>query len=98
MADGSGYAVLAQTIVVHDLGINWATVGIILGGFAALISLLISIQERRNRAIKDQIVESVDHLSEVLMAKLETKETVAGLNVRIARLEGASRLDNSSHD
>lgn len=45
--------------------------------------------EQRNIEIKNEITTAVDHLSEVLIAKLETKETVAKISERLARLEGS---------
>lgn len=48
--------------------------------------------ERRNEEIKNEIATAVDHLSDVLTAKLETKETVARISERLARVEGASGI------
>ena len=46
-------------------------------------------QERQNQEIKQEIASSVDHLSEVLLAKLETKEAVSRISERLARIEGS---------
>ena len=74
------------------VGISWQTVGVIIGAFSALITALVVLQERRNRTIKDEIKSSVDHLSDVLLAKLETKESVARISERLARIEGAASI------
>lgn len=79
---------LAVAPLVRTTGINWQSLGAILAALVAAVGLIIAIQERRNRAITTQITESVNHLAQVLEAKLETKETVAGLSVRVARMEG----------
>lgn len=49
---------------------------------------------QQNNEIKDEITASVNHLSEVLLAKLETKEAVNQISVRLARVEGAAGLAN----
>jgi hypothetical protein len=81
--------------VVHTSGINWESIGTILGGFAAIAAVLVTLGERRQAAIKNEIADSVNHLSEVLQAKLETKDTVNRLSERIARVEANIR---SHHD
>jgi hypothetical protein len=79
----------AALVAVRTTGINWESVGVIVGSVVALIAFLVSVQDRRNATVQHSIQESVDHLSDVLIAKLETKETVAKLSERIARLETA---------
>lgn len=81
--------------LTHGTGLNLDSIGIIVGAIAAAVGVLIGLQERRNKTITEQITTSVDHLSDVLLAKLETKETVAGLSVRLARIEG--QLIGSGH-
>lgn len=76
--------------VSHEFVINWVSISVILAGIGAIGGLLVALQERRNNAIKDQITDSVNHLSDVLLAKLETKEKVAQISERLARLEGAA--------
>lgn len=76
---------------VHTTGINWQSIGVILAALVALLAFLVGFQEHRNTAVKDQIRASVDHLSEVLTGKLETKEAVSRLSERIARLEGPAQ-------
>jgi hypothetical protein len=77
---------------VHATGVNWDSVAVILAGFSAVIGLTIALQERRNSQIKSDISISVNHLSDVLQAKLETKETVAAMSERLARLEAVNGI------
>lgn len=86
---------------VHTIGINWESIGVILGfvtlGFTMLAYWMTrrdAKQEVRNNEIKDEISQSVNHLSDVLLAKLETKEAVARISERLARLEGAANIPN----
>ena len=88
-------ALLAAIPVVHTTGVNIESLAIILGGIAAMASAIVVIQERRTRAIRDQaddirgeIKTAVEHLGDVLTARLETKDKVSTLNARVARVEG----------
>jgi hypothetical protein len=79
---------------VHTSGINIESLAVILGGFAACFALLLAWLNRRedradkrDQATRKEITTAVENLSTVLTAKLETKEVVAGMNVRIARIE-----------
>lgn len=81
---------------VHTTGINWESVAAIAAAVGAIMTVVIWIFNRRDRRQADlsaelrrEFTEAIDHLSEVLVARLETKETVSGLAVRLARLEGA---------
>ena len=83
-------------------GIDWQSVGAIVGLIALLFSIATWVLLRRdkrsqdeNQAIKQEIADSVNHLGEVLLAKLETKETVARISERLARLEGAAGIQNN---
>ena len=96
---------LAQT--VHTAGINWESIGAIAALLAVAVTTILwaltrreqkadtreHMAEQRNNEIKQEIAASVNHLSEVLLAKLETKETVARISERLARLESARRDD-----
>lgn len=60
-----------------------------------MLGIVLTILERRAKRreqaiqeIKGEITQSVDHLSEVLLAKLETKENVSQINARLSRIEG----------
>lgn len=72
---------------VHTTGINWESAAVIVGSVVAVISLILAVQGRRNAAIRTEITDAVNNLSTILLARLETKETVQGLAVRLARLE-----------
>lgn len=92
--------------VVRTTGINWESVAAIAAIMGALIALMTFWITRRDRTQRDlnaqmesSITDAVNHLSDVLMAKLETKETVARISERLARLEGASGVANrDGHD
>jgi hypothetical protein len=73
---------------VHTTGLNWESLGVIITAIVAAAGLLITVQERRTKAIRDEIKEAVDHLGQVLTERLETKGSVAVLSERVARLEG----------
>jgi hypothetical protein len=77
---------------VHTSGINWESVSVICGGLGLFIigvmSWVISLIERRNRAIRDEITSAVNNLAAVLEAKLETKDAVSQLRVEVAELKG----------
>lgn len=86
--------VLAEQ-VVHTSGLNVESLAVIFGGVAAMLTVGLAFVDRRARRreqalteIKSEITGSVDHLSEVLLAKLETKENVAQINSRLSRIEG----------
>jgi uncharacterized membrane protein YgaE (UPF0421/DUF939 family) len=79
--------VIAAVQPVHTTGINLESVATIVGCVIVVMTFVLSIMERRNRAIRDDIKNSVDHLSEILLAKLETKDNVAKLQADIAGLK-----------
>lgn len=83
---------LVQSIPeVHSTGINWTGILPIL---IAVIGMGIGIatyvdnrQSKRQAKTEDQIKDAVKSLSDVLLERLETKENVARLSERIARME-----------
>lgn len=100
---------IGSVTTVHTTGINWQSIGAIVAAFAAVAAIMIAWTERRQSNIKNQIADSVNHLSDVLTAKLETKDAVNALhvemmnsfqavNLKIARLEGIQRIpDTDDH-
>jgi uncharacterized membrane-anchored protein YhcB (DUF1043 family) len=46
-------------------------------------------QRAENQSIKQEIASAVGQLSEVLLAKLETKDTVSRISERLARVEAS---------
>jgi len=77
--------------------LDWTIVGSTATTFAALFGVVVWYFARRdkknevnNEAIKQEIATSVDNLGKLLLAKLETKEKVAQISERLARLEGAA--------
>jgi hypothetical protein len=92
---------------VHTTGINVASLATILGGFAAIVAIMQTFLSRRIQRkdaahdkeiqdIRSDITTSVDHLSEVLLARLETKQAVSEINARLSRVEGAIAAKDKS--
>lgn len=84
---------------VHTNGINWQSVGVMIAGITVILTIMGWIfarrdkkNEQQNEDIKKEISTAIDGLSTVLLAKLETKEKVAQISERLARLEGAANL------
>lgn len=77
--------------VVHATGVNWDSVGVIVGCVVACLTFLAGIQERHNRKIRGDITDAVSHLGEVLGERLETKTNVAHLSARVAVVEAEQR-------
>jgi hypothetical protein len=77
---------------VHTSGINWESVSVIVGGIGTFILAamiwVISLIEKRNRAIRNEITGAVNNLAIVLEAKLETKDAVNQLRVEMAEMRG----------
>lgn len=65
---------------VRATGINWASVSVIV---TAIVVCVGAVGGYARRLVKG----SVDHLSDVLVERLETKENVAELRTRVAVLE-----------
>jgi hypothetical protein len=91
--------VIGAVAAVHTVGINWESIGVIAAIVGVGFSIVVWITARRdarsqlrNEDIKNEINVSVNHLSDVLLARLETKETVARISERLARLEGAAGI------
>lgn len=90
IARGSGLAAQA----VRTTGINWesvAAIGVIVGILVTVLLWVFGRQDKRRelatKELRQDMTNSIDHLSEVLTAKLETKDTVARITERIARVE-----------
>lgn len=73
---------------VKTSGINWPSVlliaGSIVGCIVALLGFLDIRQRRRQDDIRDEITRAVNHLSDVLLEKLETKDNVNDLKTEVA--------------
>ena len=87
---------------VHTSGINWASIGTIAGivffAFSMMTWFLMRREKRsdeQNEQIKEQISTAVNALGDRLILQLETKEVVAKISERLARVEGAMRLDGT---
>jgi sensor domain CHASE-containing protein len=85
--------VIAQS-AVHTAGINWESVTAIAGCVAVIMTVVIWVFNRRdhrqaaqNDALRTEFTHSIDALTQVLLAKLETKDTVARISERLARVE-----------
>ena len=93
-AGASGRAAEAAGTVVRTTGINWESVAAIAAIVGILLTLILFVfnrqdkrRERVNLELRNDMTSSIDHLSEVLTAKLETKDTVARISERLARVE-----------
>lgn len=101
IAQGSGLASQA----VRTTGINWESVAAIAAIVGILLTVLLWVfgrQDKRREAqaaeLRGDMTSSLDHLAEVLTAKLETKDTVARISERLARVEAVIGLGtNSNH-
>lgn len=99
---------------VQTTGINWESVGVIIAALTVIVTIMLYVLSRKDRRQHDSSVQlearfsemqqefttAINHLSDVLMAKLETKESVARISERLARLEGAAGTalaENSHH-
>jgi hypothetical protein len=72
---------------VHTSGVNWESVSVIAGVIVATMAFFVGVVNRRSDAVRGEIKEAVDHLSEVLVGKLETKDAVNSLAQRVTRIE-----------
>lgn len=88
---------------VRTTGINWESVVAITGILALMMTGVLYAFSRRdqrqavqNDELRQEFTAAVNHLSDVLTAKLETKEAVAQISVRLARLEGAASRPGDS--
>lgn len=83
---------------VHTTGVNWESVSVIVALVTVLMTVVLWIisrrdrrQQQENQAVKQEIADAINHQSEVLLAKLETKDTVARISERLAAVEAALR-------
>lgn len=67
---------------VHTSGVNWESVVVIAASVVTLVGAFTAWIGR-------QIKHSIDDLSTTLLAKLETKEVVNGINTRLTVLESS---------
>jgi hypothetical protein len=74
---------------VRTTGLNWESLAVIFAGFATIAGFLLTWSEHRSSQNKAEITDAVNRLSDVLQAKLETKQVVSGISERLARLEGS---------
>lgn len=100
------HPILLANAVVHTTGINWESVTAIVGIVAIIQAMLFWLFTRRDKkrddeaeAVRHQIAEAMqqqtealNHQTDMLLAKLETKETVARISERLARVEGSKGI------
>jgi peptidoglycan hydrolase CwlO-like protein len=71
--------------------VNWQSIAVLVVSIVAcFIAVATYIDKRatsRQETIKNEIQSSVEHLSDVLSERLETKENVSQLKVQIAALQ-----------
>lgn len=90
---------LLSVPTVQTTGINWMS---FIPLVATIVTCFIGVavygenrQAKRQNEMKSEITESVGHLSDVLLERLETKENVSKLNERLARIEERLRISGS---
>lgn len=85
---------------VHTSGLNIESLATILAGFATVVGVLIAFVSRRldkrdtahSREVEElrkDFTEGLNHMAEVLNARLETKQAVSAISDRLSRVEGA---------
>jgi hypothetical protein len=87
-------------VTVHTSGVNWESVGVIVAAISVIITVMLWVFARQDRRrertaieLRDDMRHSLDHLSDVLTAKLETKDTVARISERLARVEAVMGIN-----
>jgi sensor domain CHASE-containing protein len=87
--------IFAITQAVHTTGVNWESIAVITGIVTVVFTVFTWItlrrdqkSEARSNAVKNEITTAVNNLSDVLQARLETKEVVGKISERLARVEG----------
>lgn len=83
---------------VQTTGINWESLSVIVGSFAAVAAVMLAWTEHRSSGTRQQITDAVTSMSQILEAKLETKEAVNSINIRLARLEGSRGITSDGSD
>ena len=88
---------------VTTTGINWESVAAIAGLVSVIVAVMLwAIQRREHRAeaaareLKRDMAGALDHLAEVLTAKLEAKEAVADIRERLSRVEAVIGQGNGA--
>lgn len=71
-----------MSAAVHTTGINWESVATIAASVVVVVTAITSWFTR-------QITKAIDNLSTVLQLKLETKDVVNGINLRLRGVEVA---------
>jgi hypothetical protein len=71
------------SVAVHTTGVNWETVGVIVSLVSVLMTVIMYMFNRWDKRIKT----ALDAQTDLLMAKLETRETVSKITERLARVE-----------
>lgn len=86
---------------VQTTGINWESVSVIVGTLGTLLigclAFFLGLIQKHNTQIRHDISSSVDHLSEVLTAKLETKDAVNELRIEFVELKGKVEAQHSGN-
>lgn len=73
---------------VHTTGVNWESIATTAASVVVIVTAIVSWFTR-------QITKAIDNLSTVLQLKLETKDVVNGINLRLRGVEVAlSDLQN----
>lgn len=71
--------------VVHTTGINIESVAVIVGAVVGLLTLVLAWTSRKQSQLQLEIAAAVNHQTELLMLKLETKDNVNDLRIDMVR-------------
>lgn len=85
---------LQASQAVHTTGVNFESIGVIVACIAVMLTIMGMYIARRDHAqekIKTEIADAINHQTEVLLAKLETKETVSRISERLTSVETAMK-------
>lgn len=96
--------------IVHTTGVNWESVTAIVAIVGIIQGMLFWLFARRDKKREDSAekvrvliteamqeqTNALNHQTDMLLAKLETKETVAKISERLARVEGAAGIKNAN--
>jgi hypothetical protein len=92
-------------VTVQTTGVNWESVGVIIAAISVIVTVMLWIFARQDKRrehtaieLRDDMRHALDHLSDVLTAKLETKDTVARISERLARVEAVMGISGPGRD
>lgn len=83
--------IAAVVPVVHTTGINWESIGILFTGMGAVLiaglTYITSRSDKREERTRGEIATAINSQTNILMAKLETKDAVNAIDKRLVAIE-----------